>query len=60
MLVTISLPPSENKHQQIVNKFWSSVMDDSRAGHRHTPITILLAAILGKNAGTDIITTSQK
>jgi len=58
MVVTISLPPPKNERQWSVNDFWSHIADNSRAVQWHSPIIILLAAFLGKNASDDIAATS--
>jgi len=58
MLVTISLLPPENERQQSVNDFLSRAMYNLRAVQQHTPIIVILAAFLDKNACDNIATTS--
>jgi len=54
----ISLTHSKNECQRSVNNFSSCMLHNSRAVQRHTPIIIILAAFIGKNASDDIATTS--
>ena len=58
MLVTISLLTPKNERQWSANDIRSCILDNSRAVQQHTPIIIMLAAIIGKNASDDISTTS--
>ena len=59
MIGTISLLPPKNQRQQSVNDFWACILDTQTAMQQHSPMIILSAAIMGKNASDDIATASS-
>jgi len=56
----ILVPPSKNERQQSVDDFISCILSNSRAVQWHTPIIIILAAFIGKNASDNTATTFKK
>ena len=59
MLVRISLLPPENERQRNLNVFWPCILDNQTAMQQRSPIIVLLATLMGKNATDDIATVSS-
>jgi len=59
MLVAILLLPLKNERQQSVNDFWACILDNLTAMQRRSPIIVLSAAFMGKNASDDLTTASS-
>jgi len=58
LVLTISLPPPNDKNAQSVNNFSSCLLDNQWAMQLHQPMITVSAAFMSQNATDHIATTS--